>query len=44
MKARFDGTCKVCNLVIKAGKHEIIKDENGKWIHINCHGKKDELQ
>jgi len=34
MRARFDGTCKACNEIIKAGKHEITKDENGNWIHL----------
>ena len=43
MKARFNGTCKVCELAIKAGKHEITKDDSGNWIHASCSDAKDKL-
>jgi len=43
LKARFNGTCKVCNLQIKAGKHKIIKDGSGNWIYKMCSEEKDEL-
>ena len=35
IKARFDGTCKICNKMIKSGKDEIIRNSKGIWIHKN---------
>jgi hypothetical protein len=42
LKARFDGICKVCSLQIKAGKHDIIRDSNGNWIHKMCSKEKED--
>ena len=36
MKAKFNGTCKVCDMMIMAGKHDVVKDENSNWIHTKC--------
>ena len=44
MKAQFNGTCKICDLVIKAGKHKIIKDSNDNWIHTSCSDKNGESE
>ena len=43
MKARFNGTCKICDKPINAGKHKITKDDDDNWIHADCSDKKDEL-
>jgi len=35
MKARFSTKCNVCDALIQKGK-EIVKIENGNWIHKHC--------
>ena len=36
MKAQFNETCKVCDKMIMAGKHDVVKDEDSNWIHVTC--------
>jgi len=42
LKAKFDGICPVCKFQIKAGKHEIVKGNDGKWIHKMCSEEKED--
>jgi len=36
IKAKFDGTCKICSGMITAGKDEIIRNSKGVWVHKDC--------
>jgi hypothetical protein len=35
MKAKFSTLCIVCDAIIQKGK-EIVKNENGNWVHKQC--------
>ena len=35
MKARFSTKCNVCDALVQKGK-EIVKNENGNWVHNHC--------
>lgn len=34
--AKFDGICRVCELKIIAGEHQIIRNSKNIWIHNSC--------